>query len=136
MGTARLAGENECPEGTPIGSQYGCNGHLQAYLRREVEDFEIVDKECVKPGFSDTLLIRATVRLCRDVQASLGCNAVLNACWRSACQMARMRALARRGCGVPEQAGSCCSDGVIIFEVCRPNGPEPECVGRCDGPRL
>jgi hypothetical protein len=38
---------------------------LQAYLLREVEDFEIVDKECVKPGFSDTLLIRATVRLSR-----------------------------------------------------------------------
>jgi hypothetical protein len=67
MGTVRLAGENECPEGTPIGSQYGFNGHLhlQAYLLREVEDFEIVDKKCVKPGFSDTLLIRATVRLSR-----------------------------------------------------------------------
>jgi hypothetical protein len=65
MGTVRLAVENECPEGTPIGSPYGCNGHLQAYLRREVKDFEIVDKEYVKPGFSDTLLIRATVRLSR-----------------------------------------------------------------------
>jgi hypothetical protein len=61
MGAVRLAGENECPsEGTPIGSQYGCNGHLQAYLRHEVGDFEIVDKECVMPGFSDPLLIRAT----------------------------------------------------------------------------
>jgi hypothetical protein len=65
MGAVRLAGENECPEGTPIGSQYDCNRHLQTYLRREVEDFEIVDKECVKPGFSDTLIIRATVRLSR-----------------------------------------------------------------------
>jgi hypothetical protein len=65
MGAVRLAGENECPEVTPIGSQYDCNGHLQAYLLREVEDFEIVDQECVKPGFIDTLLIRATVRLSR-----------------------------------------------------------------------
>jgi hypothetical protein len=65
--SSRLAGENECPEGTPIGSQYGCNRHLQAYLCREVEDFdfEIVDKKSVKAGFSDTLLIRATVRLSR-----------------------------------------------------------------------
>jgi hypothetical protein len=65
MGAIRLAGENECPEGTPIGSQYDSNGHLQAHLRREVEDFEIVDKECVKPSFSDTLLIRAAMRLSR-----------------------------------------------------------------------
>jgi hypothetical protein len=47
MGAVRLAGENECSEGTPIGSQYDCHWHLQAYLRREVEDFEIVDKEFV-----------------------------------------------------------------------------------------
>jgi hypothetical protein len=30
-----LAGEDECPEGTPIGNQYGCDGPLQAYPRRE-----------------------------------------------------------------------------------------------------
>jgi hypothetical protein len=69
MGTVSLVGENECPEGTPIGSwqpvwlQWAFAG--SNLLRREVEDFEIVDKECVKPGFSDTLLIRATVRLSR-----------------------------------------------------------------------
>jgi hypothetical protein len=65
MGAVGLAGENECPEGTPIGSRYSCDGPLQAYLRREVEDFEIVAKEFVKPGFSDTLLIPTTVRLSR-----------------------------------------------------------------------
>jgi hypothetical protein len=131
MGTVRLAGENECPEGTLIGSQYGCNGHLQAYLRREVEDFEIVDQECVKPGFSNTLLIRAsTVRLsrCRDVQAGLGCCAVLNAC--AGVQHVRGPGCARsRGGAVVylSKQDLAVRDGVIRFEVCRPNGPE--CVG-------
>jgi hypothetical protein len=46
-----------------------------------------------------------------------------------------MRALARRGCGVPEQAGSCGSDGVIRFEVCRPGkleGRLERCVQVCE----
>jgi hypothetical protein len=96
---------------------------LQAYLRRELEDFKIVDKECVKPGFSDTLLIRATVRLSRCAGwLGLLC-AVLNDCWRSACQRARRRALARRGCGVPGHSGHRGFDGVIKFEIYRPIGP-------------
>jgi hypothetical protein len=46
---------------------------LQASLRLEAENFESVDKECVKPSFNDTLLIRAAMRLsrCAEVQAAL-----------------------------------------------------------------
>jgi hypothetical protein len=82
MGAVGLGEENDCPE-VPRGLRwqpiYGCDGLLQAYLRREVDDFEIVDKECVKPDFSDTPLIRAIVRLSRCA-AGLDCFAVLNAC--------------------------------------------------------
>jgi hypothetical protein len=35
----------------------GCNGPLQASLRRGAGNFVSVVKECVKPSFSDTLLI-------------------------------------------------------------------------------
>jgi hypothetical protein len=65
MGTVGLGKENDCPEGTPIDSQWPHWAYLQASLRREAGFFFSVDKECVKPSFSDTLLIRAAMRLSR-----------------------------------------------------------------------
>jgi hypothetical protein len=102
MGEIGLAKENEGPEGTPIGSQYGCNRPLQANLSCEAENFEIVDKECVKPGFDDTLLIRATMRLsgCAGWLGLLCCAQRFVGV--QLVRGARNRALARRGCGVPE----------------------------------
>jgi hypothetical protein len=44
-GAVGLAGENECPEGTPICSQYGCDGPLQALtpaVRRRIIDYRLL----------------------------------------------------------------------------------------------